>query len=303
MADAGPSVEVGDHLSRHPGLSLLAIGLAVHIRSLPDGSPVGIKPLAERFPEGEVRIAGGLRELEAAGYLERERVRTEGGRVVTRTVFYSSPKPDGPPPAPPTPPADRAPLPEPESVPELVSVPERGPAPGPGPAPEPLAAPAARAAAPAPERGPAPALPPEAPAPVRDVAVLPEPPQPPGRVRREAVELLARLRGDDPRLLLGERDVLRLAPGVSAWLERGAEPEAVRRVLVTGLPDDMRSPAGVIGYRLRAGLPPELPREAPKAKPVRPDPLQNCDGCDRAFRAPTPGRCPTCPPEELDAAA
>ncbi len=43
VEDTGPSVEVGEHLARHPELSLLAIGLAVHIRSLPDGSPIRIK--------------------------------------------------------------------------------------------------------------------------------------------------------------------------------------------------------------------------------------------------------------------
>ncbi|MEV7541672.1 helix-turn-helix domain-containing protein [Streptomyces sp. NPDC089915] len=279
MADDGPSVEVGDHLSRHPELSLLAIGLAVHIRSLPDGSPVGIKSLAERFPEGEVRIAGGLRELEAAGYLERRRVRTGGGRVVTRTVFYSRPAavppPDGPPPPPPPPPpADRAPLPEPVPV----------------PVPSPVAE------APAPDREPVA---------VGGVVRLPEAPGPSGPVRREALELLARLRTDDPRLLLSERDVRRLAPDLSTWLERGAEPEAVRRVLAAGLPADMRSPAAVLGYRLRAGLPPELPREAPPPRPgrYRPDPFQTCDGCERAFRAPVPGRCDDCPPEGIDTAA
>ncbi|KIF06000.1 DNA-binding protein, partial [Streptomyces sp. RSD-27] len=108
-----------------------------------------------------------------------------------------------------------------------------------------------------------------------------------------------------PRLLLGERDVHRLAPGVTAWLERGAEPEAVRRVLAAGLPADLRSPVAVLGYRLRAGIPPELPREAPtpQAGRSRPVPMQNCDGCDRAFRAPEPGRCNDCPPERMDFAA
>ncbi|MFF2194244.1 helix-turn-helix domain-containing protein [Streptomyces sp. NPDC058157] len=280
MEDAGPSVEVGEHLARHPGLSLLAIGLAVHIRALPDGSPIRIKVLADRFPEGEVRIAAGLRELEAAGYLERSRVRGPEGRLLTRTVFYNRPRtappPPEPPPVPPTPPAPPAPPAPPE--------PPTPPAP-PGP-------PAGRA--PVPVAGPVP---------VGEVGAQAEGARPSGPVRREAVELLARLRVDDARLLLGERDVLRLALGVTAWLDRGAEPEAVRRALVAGLPDDMRSAAGVLGYRLRVGIPPELPREAPKAVPSRPDPLQNCDGCDKAFRAPEPGRCSTCPPEEPHTAA
>ncbi|WP_371678093.1 hypothetical protein [Streptomyces sp. NBC_01276] len=70
---------VGNHLAQHRALSLVAIGLALHIQSLPAGSKVGIKALVGRFPEGEIRIATALRELEAHGYLERSRVRTEGG--------------------------------------------------------------------------------------------------------------------------------------------------------------------------------------------------------------------------------
>ncbi|MFJ8163101.1 helix-turn-helix domain-containing protein [Streptomyces sp. NPDC096136] len=264
---------VGNHLAQHRALSLVAIGLALRIQSLPAGSRVGIKLLADRFPEGVVRIAAALRELEAHGYLERSRVRTADGRLVSRTVSYNRPRalppPPEPPEPPPTPPGGRAPEPEPEPVAE------------PAPEPEPVAEPVA-------------AAPPRAPAPV--------PAAPAGPVRQEAVALLARLRGDDPRLLLAERDVRRLAPGVAAWLERGAEPEAVRRVLATGLPDDMRSPAALIDYRLRSGLPPELPRAPAPAAARRPDPMQNCDGCDRAFRAPVPGRCRTCPPEGMDAA-
>jgi hypothetical protein len=70
---------VGNHLLQHPELSLLAIGLAVHIQSLPAGAPVGIKTLAGRFPEGEIRIAAALRELEEHGYLTRARERLHSG--------------------------------------------------------------------------------------------------------------------------------------------------------------------------------------------------------------------------------
>ncbi|MCX5377794.1 helix-turn-helix domain-containing protein [Streptomyces sp. NBC_00091] len=249
---------VGNHLAQHRALSLVAIGLALHIQSLPTGARVGIKVLTDRFPEGEVRIASALRELEAYGYLERSRVRTESGKLLTRTVSYNRPRGPVPPPEePPPPPVDRAPVPEPEPAP--VPVPE--------PAPVPVAPPAPVAA---------PAPPPEAAA---------------------AVDLLARLREDDPRLLLAERDVRQLAPGVAAWLERGAEPQAVRHVLTGDLPADLRRPAALIGYRLREGIPPRMPAPAPAPQARRPDPMQNCDGCDRAFRAPAPGRCRECPPE------
>ncbi|MGW2821761.1 helix-turn-helix domain-containing protein [Streptomyces sp. NPDC001443] len=82
---------IGNHLAQHRELSLLAIGLAVHIQSLPAGALVDIKTLAARFPEGATRIAAALRELEAHGYLRRTRERVPGGRIVTRTVSCNQP--------------------------------------------------------------------------------------------------------------------------------------------------------------------------------------------------------------------
>ncbi|WP_405767782.1 helix-turn-helix domain-containing protein [Streptomyces sp. NBC_00080] len=82
---------IGNHLAQHPELSGLAIGLGVHIQSLPEGASADIKTLAARFPEGATRIAAALRELEAHGYLRRTRVRTETGRIVTRTVSCNQP--------------------------------------------------------------------------------------------------------------------------------------------------------------------------------------------------------------------
>lgn len=82
---------IGNHLVQHAELSLLAIGLACHIQSLPPGARVDIKTLAARFPEGAIRIAAALRELEAHGYLRRERTRVPGGRIVTRTISCNQP--------------------------------------------------------------------------------------------------------------------------------------------------------------------------------------------------------------------
>ncbi|MFD6226538.1 helix-turn-helix domain-containing protein [Streptomyces sp. NPDC060232] len=263
---------VGNHLLQHRELSATAIGVAAYIQSLPDGAPVGIKALAGRFPEGEVRIASALRELEKHGYLERRRERLEGGRVVTRTYSYNKP---GPASGGPHPPPGREPVPEPEAEQRAVS--QAADVSGPVVEPEPAADP-----------GPAPNPAPEA-------ARTPEA----QRLHPGAADLLASLRRRDPRLLLSEGDVRRLAPSVSAWLERGVDPEAVGRVLSWDLPADMRRPASVLAYRLTALLPPHLPPAPPPLAvrpPARPDPLQNCDGCDRAFRAPTPGRCRTCPP-------
>nr|WP_316773538.1 helix-turn-helix domain-containing protein [Streptomyces sasae] len=82
---------VDNSLLQHRELSLLAIGLAGHIQSLPTGARVDIKSLTSRFPEGEVRIAAALRELETHGYLSRTRERLPNGRMVSRTVSYNQP--------------------------------------------------------------------------------------------------------------------------------------------------------------------------------------------------------------------
>ncbi|MEU7007612.1 helix-turn-helix domain-containing protein [Streptomyces sp. NPDC046332] len=82
---------IGNHLAQHAELSLLAIGLAVHIQSLPSGAAIDIRSLAARFPEGKARIAAALRELEAHGYLRRTCERTSSGRIVTRTVSCNQP--------------------------------------------------------------------------------------------------------------------------------------------------------------------------------------------------------------------
>ncbi|MFF3622655.1 helix-turn-helix domain-containing protein [Streptomyces sp. NPDC002467] len=263
---------VGNHLLQHRRLSATAIGIGAYIQSLPEGSPVGVKALAEWFPEGEIRIGSALRELERHGYLERRRERLASGRVVTRTYSYNKPGAAAGGPPPPPPPPEREPVP----VPVPVPVPE----PAPEPAPEPQVA-----IAPAP--APAPASPPA--------------PQP---VHPQAADLLAGLRRHDPRLLLSERDVARLAPGMSAWLERGADPVAIGQTLSGNLPEPMRNPASVLAYRLNALLPPHLPAAPTSGKQARPrpHPLQNCDGCDRAFRSPTPGRCGACPPAASAAA-
>ncbi|MFE2142678.1 helix-turn-helix domain-containing protein [Streptomyces sp. NPDC059456] len=84
-------VKIGNHLAQHRELSLTAIGLSTYIQSLPTGTDVSIKALAQRFTEGKTRIASALRELEAHGYLSRTRERLPSGQIVTRTVSYNNP--------------------------------------------------------------------------------------------------------------------------------------------------------------------------------------------------------------------
>jgi len=145
---------------------------------------------------------------------------------------------------------------------------------------------------PEPRREPAPDLKePELPAPT---APLPVPEAPDLPTHRTARNVLAGLRTLDPRLHLAERDVRHLTPAVATWLQRGVAPDDVQRTLTAGLPPEgVRHPAGFLAHRLTALVPPPF---EPGREAVRSDPLQNCDGCDRAFRAPRPGRCRGCRP-------
>ncbi|WP_228034546.1 helix-turn-helix domain-containing protein, partial [Streptomyces spongiae] len=125
---------VGNHLAQHRQLSLTAIGLALHIQSLPDQARVDIKTLADRFPEGETRVAAALRELKAHGYLSQVRKRLPNGRVVTHTVSYNQPQAQRP---------ESGPVPAaPRTPPRPVSDDVPQPTPTPPTDPEPTAEPA-----------------------------------------------------------------------------------------------------------------------------------------------------------------
>lgn len=282
---------IGNHLAQHPELSLLAIGLAVHSQSLPTGARVDIKTLTRKFPEGPDRIAAALRELEAHGYLRRPRERTPSGHIVTRTVSCNQPgrRTEGH--------ADRRtegradsriePEPEPEPAPESGRPTHHAPAPAPDLAPEPI-----RPATPAP---------PKKRAPCKPLPAVPQPAYKGAGLLQAAADLLAGLRHRDPDLLLSACDTAHFAPGVAAWLERDASPTAVRHALTSDLPPEgMRRPAALLAHRLTAQLPPLPPFRAPASPSAVRQPLQNCGGCERAFRAPEPGRCRDCRSDRSD---
>ncbi|MGP3752009.1 helix-turn-helix domain-containing protein [Streptomyces sp. IBSNAI001] len=266
---------IGNHLAQHRGLSLVAIGLAAHIQSLPEGARIGIKRLAERFPESETRIAAALRELEAAGYLNRSRVRLADGRIVTRTVSYNQP--------------GTIAVAAPATIPRPRSRSVRGAA-------EPVAPVSAASPAPSPPP-PAPVL---VPAPTARTAPPPPLPRPQAltpELQRTAAALLADLRRHAPQLVLSETDISALTPGVVAWLERDTPPDTVRHALTADLPVPLKHPAKLLRHRISTLLPPPLPgmRELEAMRPrVVVIPLQNCDRCDRAFRSRHPGHCRDC---------
>jgi hypothetical protein len=261
---------IGNHLTQHHGLSLTAIGLAAHIQSLPAGARIGIKHLAERFPESETRIAAALRELEAHGYLHRSRLRLANGRVVTRTVSYNQPG------------ATTHPVAAPRPRPRPEHRKPTTPLPAPAPEPAPRAAPVSVPPPTAPRTPPPP---------------LPQPYAPTEELHRTAAALLADLRRHTPGLVLSEGDVAALTPGVVTWLERDAHPDVIRHALTTDLPVPLKHPAKLLRHRITALLPPPLPGTADLAPPRRKAvviPLQNCDTCDRAFRSAAPGHCRDC---------
>ncbi|MFI6034090.1 helix-turn-helix domain-containing protein [Streptomyces sp. NPDC051315] len=97
----------------------------------------------------------------------------------------------------------------------------------------------------------------EKPPPRKRLPAVPQPSYSSPALLRTAVDVLAGLRRRDPRRLLPATDAEHLAPGVAAWLERDLTPPA-----------------------------------PPAPDPTHP--FQTCDGCDRAFRSPTPGRCRDC---------
>jgi hypothetical protein len=252
---------IGNHLAQHRELSLLAIGLSTYIQSLPAGARIGVKKLAERFPESEARIAAALRELEAHGYLSRTRERLPNGRVVTRTCSYNQPSGT----------AQRHPVPAPKP-----RRPARAPVPVVATPPPPAPAPAPVPATPAPTAPRAPSSP------------LPQPRKALPQLLRAATALLTELPRHAAQLVLSEDDVARLAPAVATWFERGSTPAALRKALTDDLPQPVKYPAKFVGHRLTKLLPPPPTLAMPAVG------LQNCDSCNRAFRSPFAGNCHDC---------
>ncbi|MEV7642766.1 hypothetical protein AB0O32_22795 [Streptomyces rubiginosohelvolus] len=301
---------VGNHLAQHPDLSCTAVGLAVRIQSLPQGTEVSIKALTARCQEGERRIAAALRELEAHGYLQRFRHRLPGQKVITRTVFCNQPaallRPRSQ--APVAAPA-QAPIPAPARSQTHVPDPEPEPDPAPvRPVPPVPPVPTGTSAPEAPVPLPVPPPPPPAPpfVPLVPPPTAPKPPRPPlpqpgaltPELDRAATALLSDLRRHAPEFTLSEGDIHHLAPAVATWLERDAHPDTIRRTLTDDLPEPLRHPVKLLKHRLTALLPPPLPGACDLAAPARPrvvvTPFQTCDDCDRAFRSPDPGHCRDC---------
>ncbi|MGV9560297.1 hypothetical protein [Streptomyces sp. NPDC003522] len=257
--------------------SAVTIGVAAYIASLPDGSPVSIAALCEHFSEGEILISRALRELEAAGHLERRRERTPSGQVRTRTYFYDVPGGTPDPGGPSGPPRPRK-RPTPAVVHEAARETTQPPVSAEPETPLPLAAAE----------------------PTASLAAAETPTSTPlAEADPRAVDVLAGLRRVDPRLILSEREVARLAPAVGRWLAAGLLPTHITAHLTAGLPSPLLArPVGILAYRL--GETP-LPLPVRSAEPlVRPAvaPRVDCDGCERPMRTAGHVRCRDCRAED-----
>ncbi|MFD9328614.1 hypothetical protein [Streptomyces sp. NPDC060065] len=252
--------------------SAVTIGVAAYILSLPDGAIVSIAALCRHFTEGEILISRALRELEAAGYLERRRERGPDGQVRTRTFFYDVPRGRRQPTPPPNRPDPQRNSPEGSTG---STRPPRSSTANDGSTPVSSAA--------------------ESPSPVSRTTSEKAHPSQLDASDPQAVVILASLRIVDRRLILSRREVAELAPAVAKWLARGLRPEEITGLLTAGLPEHFMSrPARVLAYRLA-----EVPLAAPPTPDTPPtqravQPWQTCDGCERAFRAPEPSSCRDC---------
>jgi hypothetical protein len=79
---------------RDPRLSLKAKGLAAYIASHAPGHVLTVEQILAENTDGKDAVRAGMAELEAAGYLTREQVRAEGGRI-SRTDYVLRDPADG----------------------------------------------------------------------------------------------------------------------------------------------------------------------------------------------------------------
>ena len=88
---------MSNHHLRNEKLSLKAKGLLSMMLSLPEDWNYTTRGLAKICKEGVDAIGGALRELEAAGYIVRHKLRDRQGRISdTEYVIYEQPQPRNP---------------------------------------------------------------------------------------------------------------------------------------------------------------------------------------------------------------
>ncbi len=96
IADRRRWTSVSNGLIEDGSISFRARGLLVWLLSKPDGWSVRSDAIAASSTEGRDAVRTALRELEAAGYIKREKARDEAGRWVTFSNIYETPEPGNP---------------------------------------------------------------------------------------------------------------------------------------------------------------------------------------------------------------
>ena len=89
-------VTIDNDTIRDERLSWKARGLLAYLLSMPDNWTARTTDLARRGPEGEHAVRAGLKELETAGYLTREKVHQDDGTFAHFATVHERPIcPDG----------------------------------------------------------------------------------------------------------------------------------------------------------------------------------------------------------------
>ena len=105
-----------------------------------------------------------------------------------------------------------------------------------------------------------------------------------------AVSVLAKIAHSDPRLTLGMKEIMKLAPMVAEWQDRGASNQQISTALTAGLPAMINHPKALLRHRLEQKMP---PRPASIPSQDRPLPLAyECTDCQTPIRE--PGTCGNC---------
>ncbi|MFJ9771852.1 hypothetical protein ACIRVF_11460 [Kitasatospora sp. NPDC101157] len=227
------------------GLSLAARGLLCLLLSQPDHTAETVKSLTEDAPEGQQRVTGAMRELQAAGYVICTKAQNTKGHWSTHVTVSDVPMTEGPKIESPRPGGQKC-----RSFGPNPSGKDQGKNPSPTPAKEVEAAPAAEV-----EGGQG------------------DGQQDQDQATADAVAALASVGRVERRLRLGVPEMLRLAPLAVEWLSRGATEAEIRDALISGLPAKIRSAAHVIEWRLTNKVPPVPALSAPVV------PLAECGQC------------------------